>query len=843
MPDLLKKIRFPLIVLLLLCLGTYFLLTQGSFSPLRKLKAIEALPFDAPYGFQFKELPSLEILPLETDIQQGRYWMTVLDHLGILQLEQRTKLLVWPAGKEAFNRQLFIYDISGIDLPEKEWQRIGGQQTFYKGHEIFHLEGPRGKEIVLSSYRNLVFLSHQSVFVEDALRELTDQNQAVDQSTNHPASWALTAKQSLATSYFHFPYASALFKSSTQQGLSYLSPMHWEGWGIHWDTSKEQAVFTAEVFWNKDKPLAASKKTGLRMGAALELIPAWSTDWELLQLRDIQAVNKELTNGRADWLSRYILPWAGDHLGWIDLMPTADAISLAWLVPYQDSLLAQQSLQGFLEEAGELDREIYQTFELVQVNAENLFGAWRRGEELVQNPWWCRLANYYIFAADQQGLRQLIDAYIVGQNVLQHDLPDDFLELETQWLRGMPVPASWSKIIPAGSTAMLLSGKATRKRWEVKGYAASPSVDLPRGPTVLWRSRLRGDLDAAPAFITAPKGPWKAMATDRSQGVYLLDQDGDIRWREDIRGERLSDIYTLIRQGIPGTSILFNTDEVLYQLDETGQALDNFPIFLQPKASTGVLAVDFQQEGIYEFFLPCQNGIYAFSEGGVPLAQWNPLPAPGRFSQSIQHLQGRTEDYLLGFSEAGVLFNWKRGGGEHFAAIQLSPTDSPLGVDANPSQLQVAVVDKRGLAQVVNMLGGQSGLPLAVGLDSTVQFCGGNFIGDARMDFVTLRDDGLRLHHYTSQGFESDFHVELDIRPDLIFNVLAPGHEYDLIGTLHVDKEEIRLYYGDGQLVPGFPLAGSTPFRLHPLDDNGDFLLLVGHQDWLLAYSVGLRPL
>lgn len=838
-----KKVRFSLIVLISLCIGVYLLLTQWSFSPLRKLEVIEALPFDAPYGFQFKELPSMELLPLEADVRQGNYWNKVLDHLEILRLEERNKLLVWPAGRKAFNRQLFIYDFSGIDLPTEDWQSLGIQQTYYKGHAIFHLEDQNDQGIVISSYRNLLFLSHQSVYIEDALRELTDQNQAVDLAVDHPSTWTLPAKPALATSYYHFPYAAALFESATQQGLSYLIPMDWEGWGIHWDSKKEEAFFTAAVFWDKDQPLAISKQTGLRMGAALALIPAWAMDWEVLQLSNIQEVNKDLTNGRADWLSRYILPWAGDHIGWIDLMPTADDLSLAWLVPFQDSLLAEQSLQDFLEEAGELEREIYQTFELVQVNAENLFGAWRRGQELVQNPWWCRLGNYYIFAADQQGLRQLIDAYIVGQNMLQQDLPDNFLELETQWLRGMPCPEAWGKIIPSERKSILLSGKATRKRWEVKGYAASPSADLPQGPTVLWRSQLRGEVDAAPAFITAPKGPWRAMATDRSLGVYLLDQDGDLRWRKDIRGKRLSDIITLRRQGVPGTSILFNTDEALYQLDETGQALDNFPIFLQPMASTAVLAVDFQQEGIYEFFLPCLNGIYAFSEGGVPLAQWNPLPAPGRFSQSIQHLQAKTEDYLFGLNDAGVLFNWKRTGSEHFGPIQLSATNNPVGVDRGPDQLRVAIVDKEGLAQVVNMQGGQSGLPLAVGSDSTVQFCAGNFLGDARMDFVTLREDGLRLHYYTRQGFESGFHRELDIRPDLIFKVVAPGNAYDWIGTLRHDKQEIRLYDGNGQLVPGFPLAGSTPFKLYPLDGKGDFVLLVGHQDWLLAYRLGLKSL
>lgn len=819
------------------------MLTQWSFSPLRKVKTIEALPFDAPYAFQFLALPSMEALPLEADLKQGSYWTKVLDHLGILTLVDREKMLVWPAGKEDFDRQLFIYNFSGIDLPEDEWETNGGQLTHYKGYEIYHLQDQDGKAVVLSTYRNILFLSHQSIFIEDALRELTDQNQAVDRQVNHPSSWASITTRSLATSYYHFPFAEALFAEATQQGLSYMSPMTWEGWRIHWEHDRASSVFTAEVFWGEDQSLAVSKQTGLRMGAALELIPAWAADWEILQLKDIQKANRILTKGSADWLSRYILPWAGDHLGWIDLMPTADAFSLAWLIPFQDSLLAEQSLQGFLEEAGELDREIYQTFELVQVNAQNLFGAWRKGDELVQNPWWCRLANYYVFAADQQGLRQLIDAYIVGQNILQHNLPDHLIQLETQWLRGLPCPESWKQIIPANSGSLWLSGKATRKGWQVEGFPASFSADIPSGPTVLWRSQLRQDLDLAPAFLASSTDNWKAIATDGSRGIYQFDQDGDLLWRKEFRGTRLSDIFPLARQGSPQGSIVFNTSEALYQLDEQGRTIGNFPLSLQPAASTGVLAVDFQQEGIYEFFLPCQNGIYAFSEDGVPLADWNPLPATGRFTQPLQHLQTETEDYLIGLNTAGVLHNWRRSGREHFAPKQLTPTTNPLGLEDRQDPLRVAVVDERGVAQLVNMQGEQFGLPLAVGTDSTVQFCAGNFIGDARMDFITLRAEGLRLHYYSSKGFESGFHQKLDLRPDKVFTVPATGLAYDLIGTLHRAKQEIRLYDGKGNLIPGFPLAGSTPFQLYPLNTAGEYVLLVGHQNWLLAYRIDLQAL
>lgn len=802
---------------------------------------LEALPFDAPYGFSFHQLPDKDLLPLPEDVDQGKYWRGVLEHLGILVLEDRQKLLAWPAGWSDQSRQLFIYDRSGIDLPEMDWRTTGQQLTQYKGYPIYHLQDQASHPIVVASYRNLVLLSRQSVLIEDALRELTDQNQSVNHPAGHPAHWTKPPTQQLAHSYFHFPFANSFFQTQTKQGLSYLKVLSWEGWRIDWRSERDTSlIFEAEAFWQAGKRLPPAKRTGLRMGQALEIIPAWVEDWELLQFRDMRASHRNLQAGSTDWWSRYILPWAGDHIGWIDLMPTADAISLAWLVPCRDSLAAQESLNALLEEAGELNRDVYQTFELVQVNIENLFGAWRKGSELVQNPWWCKMANYYVFAADQQGLRQLIDAYIVGQNLLHLALPDDLLQLETQWLRGFPCPASWRSLLPEHSQALWLSGQSAGKGWRVQAFAATQAKDIPRGPTVLWRSQLRKVADLAPAIVPIDQGNWAVLATDRSGALYRFSQDGGQLWRKPLQGQRLSDIYHLKRSTAVGNTLLLNTNRALYQIREDGKDLDNFPLLLQPNSTAAVLAVDFQQEGIYEFFLPCENGIYAFSEHGVPLSNWNPLLVPGRFRQGLEHLQDPTSDYIVGMNTAGVLYSWKRSGQVHFAPIQLSPNTNSLGVQKNVLPLRVATVDRRGVAQVVNMKGEQFGLPLAVGSDSTVQFCAGNFIGDSRMDFLTLNQDGLQLNYYSNKGFETGFRQQLDQRPDQVFRLLVPGRSYDYIGTLDHTKEEIRLYNGKGELLPGFPLAGSTLFSLHPLDADGYFVLVVGKDDWLLAYRIQL---
>jgi len=61
-----------------------------------------------------------------------------------------------------------------------------------------------------------------------------------------------------------------------------------------------------------------------------------------------------------------------------------------------------------------------------------------------------------------------------------------------------------------------------------------------------------------------------------------------------------------------------------------------------------------------------------------------------------------------------------------------------------------------------------------------------------------------------------------------------------LIGTLYHDRQEIELYDEQGRLLPGFPLAGSTPFSLYPLVGEREYLLVVGQEEWVIAYRISI---
>ncbi|MEZ5038530.1 MAG: hypothetical protein R2828_01505 [Saprospiraceae bacterium] len=837
-----KKKYSLLLFIAVLGVGLWFFLP---FSPFNKRVPADALPFDTPYFIPFRQFPdtTLGAEPYSSELMPSLYWEKTLEHLGILLIDNRKKVLAWPRGWDQPDRHLFIYDMEGTTLPIEQWQVAGGTVTHYKGFSIHHLTDLKGVHLALTQYKNLLLLSQQSLLIEDALRQLSANSMEAGPTLNLNKAWLDNQGANPATFLFHLPYAASFFQQNNAQGLSFFSAFQADWLQVEWlAATQAPAILSAKAQWAPHATsLVPSKHSALRMAGVLGIIPAWADNWEAIQLPDVAATYRRLNEGETDWFSRYITPWVGDHLAWIDLSTIRDKSNVSWLLPCKDSLVAQQSLAALLGEAGELSRVSYQSYELVQGNVDNLFAKWQNDPKgTLQNPWWVQIADYYIFAGDRQSLQQLIDVYLVGQTLLQQELPAPFIAEGSQWLRVLPTPPQWQQGALAAGGSIWLNGTLAAYGMAINGFSYQGNRQDAGYPTIAWRSALAAAVQGAPSVIPTGAQEWRVFAAAENDYLYKLDQQGKIEWQQKLNGPLLSKVQPILKKDAKQISLAFNSSKGLYHVDLQGKTLAPFPLLLDPPATNGLLAVDFHKEGNYQFFLACAEGIFAFSDEGIPLNAWNPLQVSGRFSEAFQHVQNETEDYLIAWNTAGVLYNWKRSTDLHFPPMQLNTGNSPLAIAFSDRQQQIVAVDATGLAQVVNFSGESFSLPLSVGDNTDVKFAFGNFCGDSRADFAVLSGRNLALHYYTEKGFEQKFRQQLEKAPDQVFTVKVGGREKALIGSLHMGSQEISLYDEKGQLLPGFPLAGNTPFDLTPLDEKGHYLLVTGQNEWVIAYRIAL---
>jgi len=73
---------------------------------------------------------------------------------------------------------------------------------------------------------------------------------------------------------------------------------------------------------------------------------------------------------------------------------------------------------------------------------------------------------------------------------------------------------------------------------------------------------------------------------------------------------------------------------------------------------------------------------------------------------------------------------------------------------------------------------------------------------------------------------------------DTIFPLELSGSQKKLLGTLCLEKGKISMIDRQGELLSGFPLAGTTAFCVAESGRRDQFVVITGNGDQVCAYSI-----
>ena len=120
-----------------------------------------------------------------------------------------------------------------------------------------------------------------------------------------------------------------------------------------------------------------------------------------------------------------------------------------------------------------------------------------------------------------------------------------------------------------------------------------------------------------------------------------------------------------------------------------------------------------------------------------------------------------------------------------------------------------------------------------------VQFCLGDVLADGQQDYIALSEQSLVTYTYTKSGrFEPVMDFVYPMAQDSIFTIEMAGLGKSLIGSYNEINATIHLVKGDGEVYPGFPLAGSTAFTVSPLFGTNTRILVVANGESIYAYKL-----
>lgn len=788
--------------------------------PLVKVNCFRAVP---KYSAFVMELPSFrqsaspwDAWALEDNWQMLREVENALPDTAIAEDPiGRTLVLLQPMGKAQMG-WAGIWQVKKAGECLERWLALYPTEVSrFKGVDIHSGRTKEGQPFAVARFRNLIFAAPFSFLVEDLIREV--------QSLTLRRLPFSSGKIAVQPSQIAPQWTNALTEEGRRSWELFRS---WGGWAAV-APKPDSAGWTASGRWYMERDSTwlhrLLKTTPAAPDPVFSILPeqalacVWSAPME------------------EEWWSsgpsrRLLRPWwSGEWAaGLLPGFGAQSASSHFWVGKIQSKEAFDAWLEQWASEQGELPRSAYQTFDIRQIMSEAILPLpWTNKPAPIRNPYIVELEGYLVCTESKPAMEVWLDQYLAGQVLARADfflegrsrLPskaaawayvqaDRFgriVEETFQPRQGIPFLKSGHlqfALIPEGKSFDL---EVVGRKQEI--FSSSISI--------AWKTNL-----AAPAAI-APRPVYDGrsyawMAQDTEFGLYRIGQGGEVLWKRPLQGKVLSDFFPMVYYSSQPKEMIFNTADGIYLLDEQGQVVSTFPLRLLSPATNGMLLTDFSGRGDYAMFVACENGkIYGFDRYGRPLDGWSPGPEVGMVVHPMQHFQYDGKDFLVVYSQPGLVHVMQRDGTYRFPPVQVAgPVSSPPGVQALPLSARIAIGSTDGKVQVVNTEGNTFTLHTPVGANEWTEFCFEDVTGDERKDYVVMSGKEVAVYHYEGEAFKLGMKAKLPNDQD----ELVAGKGY--FGTVDGEKKQIFLFDKEGGIAPGFPLAGTSAFTIVALPEG-----------------------
>lgn len=754
---------------------------------------------------------------------------------------------------------LFILDgVRGKDLTAIV-RPVGRQRlrtSIFRGNEVFHLQDG-GQHFAVAKYRNLLLFGRHAFMVENAISQLESPSTSLcrDDRFSQLARKLDPGAGSVGVLANFDQFESQLAPLFSTARLADVAGL---GNVANWllmelPTGSASGTWRASLTSDpQNKLLAANEKGDLQpYKNAFRAIP---DNLALVNWLSIGQLKPAAHGG--NW-RKFIAPWAGNELVFALGEPMeGNAVELFLLLKTNKTERAEEKLAAAANLSPNSETVDFQMFKLRKLDGLALGDMLGLGEKL-NSPFAAVIGEYTLFSNSRVGVERWLEKYVAGQTCSKNvpflqsirSLPHEaqgffFFETGQVWQHaaGFLDEGILSKI-----GANPLPFKQLTGVWERKGgrcdmtllHANLPSADTATPADILWKVQLGAAVAISPmAFKNPQSGEMEVFVQDANHIIYLLSKTGRLFWQRRLDGPILSKVYPLDLYGNSETQFAFSTASGIHVVDHFGEDVAGFPLKLQTPATNGVTVVDFFNSNDYCFFIACGNGnAYGFDEKGSPIEGWRPKTGVGEVRLPLVHFQAQGKDFLILLDVAGNLQVFQKNGEKRFNPIALATRfQQAPDFQADGGNFRIVACDTAGGAFAINLAGEHFKLNLLSAGKSAVGFRFADVVGDNRKDYAVLSEESLKVSYYAGKDFKTAFEHKFDRRQDEVFPMQWGSRSKAMLGTVCREHRQINLLNDKGELLPQFPLAGTTSFQVVDLLGEGKPVALVGNGDSVYAY-------
>lgn len=321
-----------------------------------------------------------------------------------------------------------------------------------------------------------------------------------------------------------------------------------------------------------------------------------------------------------------------------------------------------------------------------------------------------------------------------------------------------------------------------------------------------------------PKFFTNHNTMGKDIVVqDVSNQLYFISSNGKILWKKILDGPILGDVHEvdLLRNG--KKQLAFSTKNNLYVLDRNGNSVSPFPKTFKDPITQPVSIFDYDNNRKYRFVIVQKNELFMYDNQGKIVDGFTFKKASSPIALPPQHIRIGDKDYILIAEENGKLNILSRVGKER---IKVNKTFdfSEIPIEKEGSDFVIITNDNNKISIA------QNGKTTTLTLQTSKNYWF-TILGNTK---VTLDDNLLRIN-----GKLTELPLGIYSKPKL-FSLRNQIY----IAVTEVNENKVFVYNKSGELLPNFPVYGTSEVDLSDANNNKKLNIIVkGQPKELILYQ------
>lgn len=177
-----------------------------------------------------------------------------------------------------------------------------------------------------------------------------------------------------------------------------------------------------------------------------------------------------------------------------------------------------------------------------------------------------------------------------------------------------------------------------------------PEDQYENKPVPDWSTILEGKASAGPIIFKTSKGK-QIVLIDENNKIWSINEKGVVEWNHLTGGHIIGNPRIIDYQG--RNVIAFNSNDLLYLLDENGEYVKDYPMRLPITATNELVSFNGTREGLSFLIASSDNRLHAIGVIGKKLNSWSPPQMKGPIRKPVQIIESNGRKLVVIKDEGG----------------------------------------------------------------------------------------------------------------------------------------------------------------------------------------------